>query len=214
LILDCFFFQLHLRKQVPGRSKDIHQLIAERKAAKENDLKQVPGSYTSPNGEAKDTKNLNTTYVPAAAPVASTSIESKPSTSSSFVPIMPRAAAHQTRQATTTSVLGAKVCIISLSETFFYVLFVGVFQKLCTGIGGNESASTLSNGHPTRAKNLSEENTQESAAGTVPLVLLPVNVSNVSVLNAVQVRLLLNSIFVTHPLWFDVAFIMFAPRSN
>lgn len=193
--MDCFF-QLHLRKQVPGRSKDIHQLIAERKAAKENDLKQVPGSYTSPNGEAKDAKNLNTTYVPAAAPVASTSIESKPSTSSSFVPIMPRAAAHQTRQATTTSVLGAKVCYSLTFSNFFYVLIVGVFQKLCTGIESNESASTLTNGHPTRAKNLNEENTQEDVAGTVPLVFLPVSVSNVAVLNAVQVRLFLSLILV------------------
>lgn len=73
-----------------------------------------------------------------------------------------------------------------------------MFQKLCTGIGNNESASTLTNGHSTRSKNLNEENTQESVAGTVPLVFLPVNVSNATVLNAVQVSLFLNSIIVTH----------------
>ncbi|XP_057668313.1 ataxin-7-like protein 1 isoform X2 [Diorhabda carinulata] len=71
--ITCSNHRIQLRKLVAGRSKDIHQLIAERKTVKEKDLKHGSNcSYTSPNGqsEEKDSFSQNTTYVPALAAIA------------------------------------------------------------------------------------------------------------------------------------------------
>ncbi|CAG9759386.1 unnamed protein product [Ceutorhynchus assimilis] len=106
--ITCSNHRLNLRKQVLGRSKDIHQLIAERKAAKENDLKHrtTSRSYTSPNGEAKEILSQNTSYVPVAAKVASTNTNLV--VTNSFVPILAKMSSGQTRFSTV-SILTKKV---------------------------------------------------------------------------------------------------------
>lgn len=164
-----------------GRSKDIHQLISERKAAKENDLKHTtpPCSYTSPNGEAKEILSPNTSFVPVVAQVVSTAADS--SVTNSFVPIMPRVSSLQTRL-TTGSVL-AKVSHITSIKLRNFENQRFYFQKPSSGESENESAKTLTSGYISRSKNI--ENTQDSVVGTVPVVIMPV--SPVSVVSSVQV---------------------------
>uniref|UniRef100_A0AAR5PHF0 SCA7 domain-containing protein n=1 Tax=Dendroctonus ponderosae TaxID=77166 RepID=A0AAR5PHF0_DENPD len=91
--------RLQLRKQVSGRSKDIHQMSPEKKAAKENDMKHTTPtcSYSSPNGEAKDILAANITYVPIAGQLVSTNA----SDTNSFVHLVPKFSNHQSRHSTT-----------------------------------------------------------------------------------------------------------------
>ncbi|KAL1493180.1 hypothetical protein ABEB36_011286 [Hypothenemus hampei] len=167
--ITCSNHRLQHRKQVSGRSKDIRQLITEKKASKENDTKQASCSYTSPNGEAKETPNANTTYVPVAGKIVSTSI-STPGVNS-FVHIVPKVSStHQTRLQTT-SIL-AKANLSKESETV--------------------STRALTNGYLTRAKNI--ENTQENIIGTVPVVIMPVMISPISVVSSVQLLKIGNNI--------------------
>ncbi|CAG9816466.1 unnamed protein product [Phaedon cochleariae] len=72
--ITCSNHRIQLRKLVPGRSKDIHQLIAERKTAKEKELKHGSNcSYMSPNGQGdeKDSFSQTTTYATDVAASAS-----------------------------------------------------------------------------------------------------------------------------------------------
>lgn len=158
--ITCSNHRIQLRKLVPGRSKDIHQLIAERKAAKEEDLKHTtpPCSYTSPNGEAKDILSQNTIFVPDVGKTVNTNIESS-TVSSSFVPIMPRVS-NPPRQSST-SIL-RKMINVSETET--------------------DSPNTLTNGYLSHAKNI--KNSQEDVVGTVPVLVMLM--SPVPVVNSVQ----------------------------
>ncbi|XP_076261103.1 uncharacterized protein LOC143196985 isoform X2 [Rhynchophorus ferrugineus] len=155
--ITCSNHRIQLRKLVSGRSKDIHQLIAERKAAKEKDLKPsaLTCSYTPPNGEAKDT--LNTIYVPVVAKIANTNIESAPN---SYVPIMPRVSGNQQSR-----------------ELASYIL------TSTNGDTENEKNSSvaLTNGYISHSKNM--ENSPDNV-GTVPVIIMPM--SPVSVVSSVQ----------------------------
>ncbi|XP_066157907.1 uncharacterized protein [Euwallacea fornicatus] len=165
----CSNHRLHLRKQVAGRSKDIHQLIAERKAAKENDLKHTTVPCTTPpNSEAKSTSS-NTTYVAVVSQVASTTSAENNTGANSFVHILPRISTHHTELSTATSVLAKKPPSTEVKH---------------------ETSKVFANGCITRAKSL--ENTQGNAIGTVPVVIMPV--SPVSVVSSVQLLKIGNNI--------------------
>ncbi|KAJ8939968.1 hypothetical protein NQ318_006149 [Aromia moschata] len=151
---------IQLRKLVPGRSKDIHQLIAERKAAKEKELKHSGScsSYMSPNGEEKDTFCQNTSYVPIVATIVSTIDSAAPTTT--YVPIMPKTNSPSATRQTSTSVLAAKQLNVTEMES--------------------KSAKTLEGGYVTNI----HSNSQEGAIGTVPVVYMPM--SPISVVSPVQ----------------------------
>ncbi|XP_018565773.1 protein let-653 isoform X2 [Anoplophora glabripennis] len=157
--ITCSNHRIQLRKLVPGRSKDIHQLIAERKAAKEKELKH--GSYMSPNGsEEKDMFCQNTSYVPIVATIVST-IDSAPTTT--YVPIMPKTSTSSTSRSTATSILTAKLNMTDME---------------------NKSTKTLDGGYITSIHN----NSQDSAIGTVPVVYMPMSpISVVSPVQFVQI---------------------------
>ncbi|KAH1029621.1 uncharacterized serine-rich protein C215.13 isoform X2 [Dendroctonus ponderosae] len=158
--------RLQLRKQVSGRSKDIHQMSPEKKAAKENDMKHTTPtcSYSSPNGEAKDILAANITYVPIAGQLVSTNA----SDTNSFVHLVPKFSNHQSRHSTT-SVLS---------------------KKLSSGKEEKESAKGVTNGYIAHTKNL--ENTQDNPVGTDPVLIMPA--SPVSVVSSVQLLEIGNNI--------------------
>ncbi|XP_030748301.1 uncharacterized serine-rich protein C215.13-like [Sitophilus oryzae] len=142
--ITCSYHKMQLRKLVP-RSKDIHQLIAERKAAKEKDSKHSAASYTAPNEEAKESLNQHTSYVPVVAKIATTNatIEQQ-SVSNSYVPIMPRAVNH-TRQLATSLITSA----MSMENE-------------------KKSPIALTNGYVSHTQN--SENMQDNV-GTVPVLV-------------------------------------------
>ncbi|KAG5880796.1 hypothetical protein JTB14_030814 [Gonioctena quinquepunctata] len=157
--ITCSSHRIQLRKLVPGRSKDIHQLIAERKTVKEKESKHGSNcSYTSPNGqtEEKESFSQNTTYVPFVAAVVSTT---ESSDKAPYVPIMPKSSDSSTHsRKTTTSVLTAKQPTLTDSE--------------------NAPSKTKDNNY------IMNIHSQESAIGTVPVVYMPM--SPISVVSPVQ----------------------------
>ncbi|XP_060537301.1 ataxin-7-like protein 1 [Cylas formicarius] len=159
--ITCSNHRIQLRKLVPGRSKDIHQLIAERKAAKEKDLKATSSScsYTSPNGEEKEMFCQNTSYVPIVAKIVTT-VESPSTVTTSFVPIMPKVSSNP-RQITTSTISSKKLNVI-VSET--------------------ESSRKLTNGYISEPNNF--ETASQDGVGTVPIVYMPM--SPISVVSPVQ----------------------------
>ncbi|KAJ8923616.1 hypothetical protein NQ315_010195 [Exocentrus adspersus] len=147
--ITCSNHRIQLRKLVPGRSKDIHQLIAERKAAKEKELKHgsSSSSYMSPNGEEKDMFCQNTSYVPIVATIVSTINSSSTTT---YVPIMPKTSTSPTIRPNT-SMLTAKQLNMTDAES--------------------KSTKALDGGYLTSVHN----NSQDGTIGSVPLVYMPLS---------------------------------------
>ncbi|XP_072402882.1 uncharacterized protein [Diabrotica undecimpunctata] len=147
--ITCSNHRIQLRKLVTGRSKDIHQLIAERKTLKEKELKPTSNcSYMSPNGQAgeKGSFSPNTTFVPAVAAIANVS---EPPDTSTLIPAIPNineatipAPARQTT---------SNVAVQPVTET------------------ENPSVKIVNNNY------ILNMHSPESDIGTVPVVYMPMN---------------------------------------
>ncbi|KAJ8986282.1 hypothetical protein NQ317_009992 [Molorchus minor] len=157
--ITCSNHRIQLRKLVSGRSKDIHQLIAERKVTKEKEftLDDTSSSYMSPKGEEQDALCQSTSYVPIVATIVGT-IDSTSSTTT-YIPIMPKTDSPTAARQTSTSVITTK----QLNSTDM-----------------ENKSSTLDSGYVTNVHNTS----QEGAIGTVPVVYMPM--SPISVVSPVQ----------------------------
>ncbi|CAH1103533.1 unnamed protein product [Psylliodes chrysocephalus] len=149
--ITCNNHRIQLRKLVTGRSKDIHQLIAERRTVKKKEPKHGSNcSYTSPNGQTEeDSFSQNTTFAPVVGALSNAS--EPPETNLNQTPVLSKIVEPKPtislRQ--TTSDVAAKLPILTDIE--------------------NGNTKTMNNNY---IKNV---HLKESDIGTVPVVYMPMS---------------------------------------